>query len=97
MHGDASWGKWLHYALEDYRIDRDLVGRETPVGPVPKTLQPIFRDREDFSAGHSLTEQTLAADREDFSAGSFTHGTNARRARSLVVPDHRLLAQRCAE
>ena len=29
--------------------------------PVPKTLRPIFRDREDFSAGHSLTEQTIAA------------------------------------
>ena len=28
---------------------------------MPKTLRPIFRDREDFSAGHSLTEQTLAA------------------------------------
>jgi hypothetical protein len=28
---------------------------------VPKMLRPIFRDREDFSAGHSLTEQTLAA------------------------------------
>jgi len=28
---------------------------------VPKTLRPIFRDREDFSAGHSLTAQTLAA------------------------------------
>ena len=60
-HRDTSWGKWLHSALEGYRIDKDLVGRETPVGPVPKTLRPIFRDREDFSAGHSLTEQTLAA------------------------------------
>jgi len=28
---------------------------------VPKTLRPIFRDREDFSAGYSLAEQTLAA------------------------------------
>jgi hypothetical protein len=38
-----------------------LVGRQTPAGPVPKTPRPIFRDREDFSAGHSLTEQTIAA------------------------------------
>jgi hypothetical protein len=60
-HRDASWGKWLHGALEGYRIDKDLVGRQTPAGAVPKTLRPIFRDREDFSAGHSLTEQTLAA------------------------------------
>jgi tetratricopeptide (TPR) repeat protein len=60
-HRDKSWGKWLHAALEGYRIDKDLVGREMPVGPVPKTLRPIFRDREDFSAGPSLTAQTLAA------------------------------------
>ena len=49
-HRDAAWAKWLHKALESYRIDKDLVGRETLVGPVPKTLRPIFRDREDFSA-----------------------------------------------
>jgi hypothetical protein len=60
-HRDKAWGKWLHAALEGYRIDKDLAGRETPAGPVPKTLRPIFRDREDFSAGHSLTEQTITA------------------------------------
>src|SRR5580692_11123355 len=60
-HRDTGWAKWLHRALEGYRIDKDLVGRETPYGPIPKTLRPIFRDREDFAAGHSLTEQTLAA------------------------------------
>jgi hypothetical protein len=60
-HRDKAWGKWLHSALEGYRIGADLVGRKTLVGPVPKTLRPIFRDRENFSAGHSLTEQTLAA------------------------------------
>jgi hypothetical protein len=60
-HRDTAWAKWLHRALEAYRIDKDLVGRETKHGPVPKTLRPIFRDRDDFSAGPSLTEQTLAA------------------------------------
>jgi tetratricopeptide (TPR) repeat protein len=60
-HRDKAWAKWLHAALEGYRIDKELVGRQTPVGPVPKTLRPIFRDREDFSAGHSLTDQTVAA------------------------------------
>jgi hypothetical protein len=60
-HRDKVWGKWLHSALESYRIDKDVVGRQTLVGPVPKTLRPIFRDREDFSAGHSLTAQTIAA------------------------------------
>src|ERR1700733_11985450 len=60
-HADTAWAKWLHKALEDYRIDKDLVGRETAYGPLPRTLRPIFRDRDDFSAGHSLTEQTLGA------------------------------------
>jgi hypothetical protein len=60
-HSDTAWAKWLHKALESYRIDKDLIGRETPSGPIPKTLRPIFRDREDFSAGHSLTDQTIAA------------------------------------
>lgn len=60
-HRDTSWGRWLHGALESYRIDKDLVGRETRMGAVPKTLRPIFRDREEFSAGPSLTDQTRAA------------------------------------
>ncbi len=60
-HRDTAWGRWLHRALEAYRIEKDLVGRTTPAGPVPAALRPIFRDREDFAAGHSLTEQTLAA------------------------------------
>jgi formylglycine-generating enzyme required for sulfatase activity len=60
-HADARWGKWLHSQLENFRIDDDLAGRETPLGPVPKTLRPIFRDREDFSGGHSLTDATISA------------------------------------
>ena len=60
-HADTTWAKWLHRGLESFRIDADLVGRETNSGTIPKTLKPIFRDRDDFTAGHTLTEQTLAA------------------------------------
>lgn len=60
-HADTSWARWLHRALEGFHIDKDLVGRETPAGPIPKTLKPIFRDRDDFTAGHTLAEQTIAA------------------------------------
>ena len=60
-HVDTNWAKWLHRALEGFTIDKDLVGRETATGTIPKTLKPIFRDRDDFTAGHTLTEQTLAA------------------------------------
>ena len=60
-HADARWGTWLHKRLEGYKLDRELAGRVTPRGPVPKTLRPIFRDREDFSGGHTLTDATIAA------------------------------------
>src|SRR5919109_5515990 len=60
-HADTKWARWLHRQLESFRIDKDLVGRETAMGPVPKNLRPVFRDRDDFAAGHSLTDQTLAA------------------------------------
>jgi hypothetical protein len=53
--------KWLHRRLEGYRIDADLVGLETPAGPVPQSLRPILRDREDFNGGQSLGEATIAA------------------------------------
>ena len=60
-HADTAWAKWLHRALENFTTDKDLVGRETAAGTIPTTLRPIFRDRDDFTAGHTLSEQTLAA------------------------------------
>ena len=60
-HADTSAAKWLHRGLEGFRIDKDLVGRETAAGAIPQSLKPVFRDRDDFTAGHTLTEQTLAA------------------------------------
>jgi tetratricopeptide (TPR) repeat protein len=60
-HRDSAWSKWLHRALEKFRIDRDLVGRETPIGLMPKTLRPVFRDDEDFSGGPRLTAATVDA------------------------------------
>src|SRR5581483_2908606 len=60
-HADTAHAKWLHRALETFRIDKDLAGRETAAGPVPASLRPVFRDRDEFTAGHSLTEQTRAA------------------------------------
>jgi tetratricopeptide (TPR) repeat protein len=60
-HADTSSAKWLHRVLEGFRIDKDLVGRETATGTIPKALRPVFRDRDDFTAGHTLSDQTLAA------------------------------------
>jgi tetratricopeptide (TPR) repeat protein len=60
-HADTRWAKWLHRSLEGFRLDKDLIGRETPLGPVPKTMRPIFRDREEISGGQNLTEAIVAA------------------------------------
>jgi hypothetical protein len=63
-HHDKAWGGRLHRALEGYRIDKSLVGRDTTAGPVPATLRPIFRDREDFSAGHAFPDDRGGAEAE---------------------------------
>ena len=34
-HADTRWTKWLHGQFESFRIDKDLAGRITPMGPVP--------------------------------------------------------------
>ena len=60
-HRNSAAAKRLHSRLEGFRIDKDLVGRETAMGPVPKQLRPIFRDRHDFDAGGGLATQTVAA------------------------------------
>ena len=60
-HRDVGWARWLHARLEGFHFDKDLVGRDTTLGPVPNTLRPIFRDREDFSGGQTLTDATVAA------------------------------------
>jgi MTH538 TIR-like domain (DUF1863) len=60
-HADTDWARWLHRSLEGFRIDKDLVGRQTATGPIPPALRPVFRDRDNFTAGHTLTEQTQAA------------------------------------
>src|SRR5262249_9874972 len=58
-HVDAKWARWLHRRLEGFRL-RELAGQDGLRGPVPSRLAPIFRDREEFTAGHSLSDQTLS-------------------------------------
>lgn len=60
-HADSRVAKWLHGRLERFDIGRDLVGRNTSAGPIPRTLRPIFRDREEFTPGFQLAEQTQVA------------------------------------
>lgn len=60
-HADTGVAMRVHRRLEGFHIDKVLVGRVTPTGPIPKALQPIFRDRNDFDAGSSLGPETGAA------------------------------------
>lgn len=94
-HVDTGWAKWLHAALERFRVDQDLAGRETPLGPVPKTLRPIFRDRDDFSGGHSLTDATLAA--IDASAALIVLCSSVAATRPVVNEEVRLFRSRHPE
>jgi tetratricopeptide (TPR) repeat protein len=60
-HADVRWAKWLHARLEGFHLGDDLVGRETARGRVPNALRPIFRDRDEFAPGHSLSDETRVA------------------------------------
>ena len=60
-HRDKAWCEWLYGALDQTRIDADLVGRATMAGPVPRDLRPLCRGNDDLSAGPSLKEHAVAA------------------------------------
>ncbi len=94
-HTNTDWAKWLHARLEGFAVDRDLVGRETPWGPVPKTLRPIFRDRDDFGGGKSLTDATVAA--LDSSAALIVLCSPAAASRPAVNEEVRLFRSRHPE
>jgi hypothetical protein len=58
---NTAWATWLRARLEGFAIDKDLAGRDTGRGPVPKRgagAAPEFRNREDFSDGHSLMRRS---------------------------------------
>ncbi|MEH2482407.1 hypothetical protein V1282_005764 [Nitrobacteraceae bacterium AZCC 2146] len=56
-HHDASWGRWLHTALESYRIPSGLVGRNSGEFTIPRRLFPIYRDRKELPSAGSLNSK----------------------------------------
>ena len=60
-HSDEVWAKWLHRALETYRVPKHLVGRETEFGPVPARIAPVFRDRDELATATNLGETLTRA------------------------------------
>lgn len=60
-HADRATARWLHRALERYRIPSKLVGREAAFGPVPRRLGRIFRDLDELPAARDLSAEVRAA------------------------------------
>lgn len=53
-HSDDQWAKWIHRAIETYRVPRHLWGRPSAFGPLPRRLFPVFRDREELPCATDL-------------------------------------------
>lgn len=57
-HSDEAWAKWLHKALERYRIPGRFVGKTSPSGdPVPRRIYPIFKDRDELPSSSDLSQR----------------------------------------
>lgn len=59
-HEDEHWAAWLQKSLESFRVPRRLVSRKAGA-QVPRKLAPVFRDREDLSTAHNLSERIIDA------------------------------------
>jgi hypothetical protein len=53
-HHDIATARWLHSAIENYRVPRALVGTEGEYGSVPARLRPIFRDEDELAGATAL-------------------------------------------
>jgi len=60
-HQDEKWARWLHRALESYRVPRRLVGKPGRTGDIPARINPVFRDRDDLSAARDLSKRIAQA------------------------------------
>src|SRR5687767_10589364 len=63
-HSDEAWARWLHSALETYRVPRRLRGRPSSLGPLPGRLFPVFRDRDELPGAADLGAKLRAALRQ---------------------------------
>jgi formylglycine-generating enzyme required for sulfatase activity len=51
---DKKQAEWLHRKIENYRVPRQLIGKEGRHGMIPERVGPIFRDRDDARAAHDI-------------------------------------------
>ncbi|HKV65022.1 MAG TPA: toll/interleukin-1 receptor domain-containing protein [Rhodanobacteraceae bacterium] len=65
-HRDKAWADWLHCELETWRVPSRLIGTQAAHGVIPRSLRPIFRDREELASATDLGEEiTDALDRSE--------------------------------
>jgi len=64
-HGDRVAARWLHRAVETYRVPRKMLAK---LGlDKPARLKPVFLDREELSSSSNLAESLRnALDASDF-------------------------------
>jgi tetratricopeptide (TPR) repeat protein len=60
-HVDRDAARWLHRAIERYRIPKRLQRRRTWSGPRPDRLTPIFLDREELPSSSDLAQSIRTA------------------------------------
>lgn len=53
-HADMKVARWLHRAIENYRVPRALAGTMGDRGPIPARLRPIFRDEDELAGAAEL-------------------------------------------
>ena len=58
---DGKLAAKLHRYLDSYKVPKALQGMAGKRGPVPASLHPIFRDREDLAGGGELGDRLRAA------------------------------------
>jgi hypothetical protein len=66
-HADHAAARWLHRALESYRIPRWLLQRTQDTTPLRERLAPVFLDREELSSSSNLGDAVRSAlERSEF-------------------------------
>lgn len=53
-HADMKVARWLHRAIENYRVPKSLVGTPGDRGPIPARLRPVFRDEDELAGAAEL-------------------------------------------
>jgi len=60
-HRDRKWARWLHRALESYRVPVELKEKVELAGGRWDRISPVFRDREELPTGASLSDAVNSA------------------------------------